>query len=244
MDLYAVFRDYNFRCALSLFGVELSSRPCISVQKDLLRAVFLLDSKVFSPVAVESGYGSIASISDWLNQKCPDPLLNDQLDYDRTMLAVTASESIAYLLFTYFTNQHSLKTRATYTTNTMIDECLRYDSPIQMVRRIARVDFDVGCLNISIGDRVYLHIGAANRDPSVFAKPEVFTPARDRRSLSFGLGKSSCPGAGFAHRCASAFIDVANTNYRIALDFSTGLYKHGLAGRGGARIVGKVCRSQ
>ncbi len=49
------------------------------------------------------------------------------------------------------------------------------------------------------GDQVFVSIGAANRDPSVFAEPDRFDPGRPpAQHLSFGHGPHFCAGAALA----------------------------------------------
>jgi cytochrome P450 len=79
---------------------------------------------------------------------------------------------------------------------TAIEELLRFDSPAQLIARSATVDFDLRGRTIRAGDSVLASIGAANRDPAVFAGPDRLHPARTPNPhLAFGLGTHVCPGA-------------------------------------------------
>ena len=49
-----------------------------------------------------------------------------------------------------------------------IDELLRYDSPVQISRRIALTDIEVGGFDVPAGAFVLTSLGSANRDPAVF----------------------------------------------------------------------------
>ncbi|HEX5616627.1 MAG TPA: cytochrome P450 [Acidimicrobiia bacterium] len=82
-----------------------------------------------------------------------------------------------------------------------IEELLRYDSPVQMSRRVTLADLEIGEHVIPAGHFVMTCLGAANHDP------EVFGPDADdldlRRSnahqhVSFGGGVHHCLGSALA----------------------------------------------
>jgi cytochrome P450 len=77
------------------------------------------------------------------------------------------------------------------------EEVLRYDSPVQMTTRIPLTEgLSVGDLPVPPGTEVAILIGAANRDPRRYEKPELFDPARSEISpLSFGAGAHFCVGS-------------------------------------------------
>lgn len=77
-----------------------------------------------------------------------------------------------------------------------IEECLRYDGPVQLAGRLANADFELGGERIAAGQRVILVLGAANRDPDRFPEPDrLLVPRPDNRHLAFGAGPHQCPGA-------------------------------------------------
>ena len=77
-----------------------------------------------------------------------------------------------------------------------VEELLRYDAPVHFMRRVTLEDVDLEGHRIPKGDRVYVALAAANRDPARFAEPEVLDIARPHnRHLSFGLGIHFCLGA-------------------------------------------------
>lgn len=80
-----------------------------------------------------------------------------------------------------------------------VAELLRYDSPVQLDGRYIREDCTVGGKRLRAGQQVLCALGAANRDPSVFAEPHRLNIARDEAShISFGRGIHYCLGAALA----------------------------------------------
>ena len=80
-----------------------------------------------------------------------------------------------------------------------INELLRYDSPVQMDARNAIDDVEIGGKRIAAGQRILAIVGAANRDPQIFANPDQLDIGRDEVShLSFGRGIHYCLGSPLA----------------------------------------------
>ena len=76
-----------------------------------------------------------------------------------------------------------------------VDEALRYDCPLQMTKRLATRDIEIGGKQVRAGEQLLLCLGAANRDPEAFDRPDDFDIARDARThLSFGHGMHGCLG--------------------------------------------------
>ena len=74
---------------------------------------------------------------------------------------------------------------------------LRLSTPTQgMFRRVTR-DTEIEGVPVPAGARLIVMYAAANRDPSVFADPDGFDPARDnlKEHLAFGKGIHFCLGA-------------------------------------------------
>jgi cytochrome P450 len=82
---------------------------------------------------------------------------------------------------------------------TAVEELIRYDSPLQLFERTALADTQIGGVTIRQGEKVAALLGAANRDPAVFADPDDFDIGRpDNPHLGFGAGIHFCVGAPLA----------------------------------------------
>jgi len=77
-----------------------------------------------------------------------------------------------------------------------IEETLRYDSPAQVVARMAARDLELHGTKVPTGAQVLLLPGSANRDDRVFPDPDGYDLGRDTsKLLSFGNGRHFCLGA-------------------------------------------------
>jgi cytochrome P450 len=80
-----------------------------------------------------------------------------------------------------------------------IDEFLRFESSNQLGNRRALQACEVGSVRLEAGALVTLGIGAANRDPAQFERPDVLDLARENnRHLAFGFGIHQCAGLSLA----------------------------------------------
>lgn len=91
----------------------------------------------------------------------------------------------------------------------VIDELLRLDGPVRVVARATPRPTTVAGQPIAAGAQAIVAIGAANRDPAVFADPDTFRLDRDGAPphLSFGYGRHRCLGAALARLELSIAID-------------------------------------
>jgi pimeloyl-[acyl-carrier protein] synthase len=79
------------------------------------------------------------------------------------------------------------------------EECLRYDSPVKSIQRIASEDVEMRGKVLRKNDRVRWFISSANRDPDAFAEAETFDIARHpNQHVAFGSGTHHCLGATLA----------------------------------------------
>jgi cytochrome P450 len=84
-----------------------------------------------------------------------------------------------------------------------IEEALRFDAPLHMFTRYAASDLQIetasGPVSLREGEKIGLLLGAANRDPAAFGRPDSFHPGRgDQKNVSFGAGIHFCIGAPLA----------------------------------------------
>jgi cytochrome P450 len=82
----------------------------------------------------------------------------------------------------------------------VIEETLRWESPVQYVFRRATRDFELHGVEVPCDSWVTLVIGAANRDPEHFgADADAFDPTRAASGqIAFGFGPHYCLGAALA----------------------------------------------
>jgi cytochrome P450 len=96
----------------------------------------------------------------------------------------------------------------------VLDEVLRYESPVQATARVAREDLEIGGRRVRAGEQLLLLLGSANRDPEQFPDPDCFQSARTARShLAFGLGRHGCLGAALARLEARAALGALLRRY-------------------------------
>jgi cytochrome P450 len=81
-----------------------------------------------------------------------------------------------------------------------VEEMLRYDCPVERApMRFAAEDVRIGDQLIRRGDSVSLVLGSANRDETIFDRPDTFDIQRSpNKHLAFGLGVHYCLGAPLA----------------------------------------------
>jgi cytochrome P450 len=78
----------------------------------------------------------------------------------------------------------------------VLDEVMRWLSPVQSAVRHATVDSRLRDIEVRRGDTLSCMLGAANRDPEVFADPDRFDIDRpnSRKHLGFAYGPHACLG--------------------------------------------------
>ena len=83
--------------------------------------------------------------------------------------------------------------------NDVVEELIRYDSPLQFFQRYALEDIEIGGHNISKGSKVAILLGSANRDPRIFENPDQINFKREMKDhSSWGGGIHFCIGTHLA----------------------------------------------
>ena len=102
----------------------------------------------------------------------------------------------------------------------VVEETLRYDSPIQLVMRIATRDSEVGGTLIPKGSLVAPLIASANRDEGEFDGAERFDIDREQTGhLAFGFGNHFCIGTSLARLEGATALEMILTRLQdIELD--------------------------
>ncbi|SER69320.1 cytochrome P450 [Streptomyces qinglanensis] len=94
----------------------------------------------------------------------------------------------------------------------LVDELLRLDGPVQADARVCVADSELGGRRIRHGEVVVLLLGAADRDPEVFADPDAVDLTRRKGAhLAFGRGAHACLGAGLATLQLRAVLSALHT---------------------------------
>jgi cytochrome P450 len=115
---------------------------------------------------------------------------------------------------------------------TATEECLRYDSPVKSIQRIAAEDVQLRDKVMKKDERIRWFITAANRDPEKFEEPEKFDINRyPNLHVAFGSGIHHCLGAtlarlegqeafrALAERFESLNIEKTNIEYQPSITF-------------------------
>ncbi|MGA8712815.1 MAG: cytochrome P450 [Roseiarcus sp.] len=80
-----------------------------------------------------------------------------------------------------------------------VEEMLRLNAPLHLFARYALEDVEFAGVRFKKGEKIGLLLGAANRDPDRFPRPDAFDAGRDPNPhLAFGAGIHFCVGAPLA----------------------------------------------
>jgi cytochrome P450 len=118
------------------------------------------------------------------------------------------------------------------------EELLRFDSSTQAVARVACEDTTLGGVRVREGDELMLMVGAANRDPEMFAEADRLDLRRSpNRHLSFAVGMHYCLGAPLARQIITETLRQVRERFeRLALGPGGGVRRGNFALRGFATL--------
>lgn len=225
------------------------------------------DKMGFTAEGQESFVGLVAYMRELVADRAREPqddLVSDlvslgaeHVDLDHETVAVTALtvlgagyQSVNYLVVNAL---HALGTHpdvlervaaAPDDVDTVLEELMRWDSPTQGFARCVTEDHELHGITIPSGARVLMLLGAANRDPRVFERPDEIDLDRPRSThLSFGTGPHFCIGAALgriAGRAAlSEFVRLAPV---FEVDRTTYERVHSPTFRGFTRLIARAPR--
>jgi cytochrome P450 len=148
-----------------------------------------------------------------------EALTDSQLNEFFLLLAVAGNETTRNTLshsihaLSQNADQRAQLTTPGATTPAVVDELLRWSTPVLHFRRTAAVDTEIAGQRIAAGDWVVMHYLSANRDEDVFADPQRFDISREPGPhVAFGgLGTHFCLGAQLAKLEIAVMLDELYT---------------------------------
>ncbi|MCV6962587.1 cytochrome P450 [Mycobacterium intermedium] len=201
--------------------------------RDYLRGLIELRRSQPDPSATDLMSGLVAV------EEAGDQLTTEEIVSTCNLLLIAGHETTVNLIANAVLAM--LRDRAQWTAlagdaqrvSAVIEETLRYDPPVQLVGRIAAADMTIGDCDIVKGDTMVLLLGAAQRDPAEFDRPDVFDPDRGTsRHLGFGRGLHYCLGAPLARLEASVALSKLAARFPDARMVGEPQYKPNVTLRG------------
>jgi len=131
-------------------------------------------------------------------------LNDDEFGFFVILLAVAGNETtrnaITHGMKAFFDNPEQWELWKRDRPDTMVDEVIRWATPVTVFQRTALNDVEVGGVQVKKGDRVGLFYASGNHDEDVFENPDMFDITRDPNPhLAFGgHGAHYCIGANLA----------------------------------------------
>jgi cholest-4-en-3-one 26-monooxygenase len=131
-------------------------------------------------------------------------LTDDEFGFFVILLAVAGNETtrnaITHGMQAFFDNPEQWELWKTERPSTMIDEVIRWATPVTVFQRTALNDVEISGQLIKKGERVALYYASGNHDEDVFTDPTSFDIKRDPNPhLAFGgHGAHYCIGANLA----------------------------------------------
>jgi len=141
-------------------------------------------------------------------------LTDDEFGYFVIILAVAGNETtrnaITHGMEAFFDNPDQWDLWKRERPTTMVDEVIRWATPVTVFQRTALRDLELGGVEVKQGQRVGLFYGSANFDEDVFEDPYRFDITRAHNPhLAFGgHGAHYCLGANLARQEITAMFDA------------------------------------
>lgn len=212
---------------LTMLGLPMQDLPKFLAMKDgIIRPFHVLGTALNDPRTQELRAASAASIYDYFNEVLDqreaerrDDLLSHFLDAEVEGEQLTREEvlDICFLLliagldtvsasldcfFRYLAENPDKRAALVADPSispAVVEELLRWESPVMLVSRIATQDTELGGCPIHAGDKVHPFIGSANTDESEFPDAGVIRWGRKgNRHIAFGAGVHRCLGSNLA----------------------------------------------
>ncbi|MCW2857010.1 MAG: Steroid C26-monooxygenase [Marmoricola sp.] len=141
-------------------------------------------------------------------------LTDDEFGYFVIILTVAGNETtrnaISHGMDAFLNNPDQWDLWVRERPTTMIDEVIRWATPVNVFQRTAINDVEVGGQQIKAGQRVGLFYASGNHDEDVFTDPHTFDITRDPNPhLAFGgHGAHYCIGANLARQEVKIMFDA------------------------------------
>jgi cytochrome P450 len=143
-------------------------------------------------------------LSTVVHQSGEDALLDEEIIQNASIIFFGGISTVEALILNtlYACALHNINLREDdpKLIDSAIEETIRWLSPVQSATRHVVAEIEIGGIKFAPGDTVNCMLGAANRDPSLFADPDKYNPRRSdvSRHLGFATGAHFCLGSHLA----------------------------------------------
>lgn len=212
---------------LTMFGLPMEELPRFLAMKDgIIRPFHVLGTTMNDPRTQELREATASSIYEYFNEvldqreeRRRDDLLSHFLDAESEGERLSREEilDICFLLlmagldtvsasldcfFHYLADNPDARAPLIDDPSIsplVVEELLRWESPVMLVSRIATQDTELGGCPVRAGDKVHPFIGSANTDDSEFPDAQSVKWGRKANShIAFGAGVHRCLGSNLA----------------------------------------------